>query len=305
MTTWQPNEEGIFDDLPADTYHAAPGVSNSQLKHLDPPARFPVAIAEKVTPTPFMRMGTLVHHAILEPEKPMPAIVCQPESYPAPATHADVKSGKINAGDPLKWSNNAKWCKGWYASQKAAGQEIMTSEEFVVLRECLAAIENDGTCQAIFESGKGELSVFAGMLLPYSRRLILRRMRIDWVNTDQRLLADIKVVQKGMAERHQWEKLAFDRRHHVQAAYYIDGWNDMCDEESRVDRMIFVAVEREAPYLVAKYEVKVGGEVYNAGREQYLRDLETLAECQATQSWPGYATGIQAMGLPRFARKNL
>ena len=103
---------GIHHDLPADEYHAANGVSNSQLKHLNPPARFPVAMATKTEPTPFMRMGTLVHAAILEPDKPFPAITVQPETYPAPATHADVKAGKIAAGEPLKWSNNAKWCKG-------------------------------------------------------------------------------------------------------------------------------------------------------------------------------------------------
>ena len=87
------------------------------LKHMDPPARFPVETQKKVKPTPWMRMGTLVHHARLEPDVPLPRIVVRPPTYPAPADHEKVKEGTIPAGHPLKWFGGAGYCKRWEKAQ--------------------------------------------------------------------------------------------------------------------------------------------------------------------------------------------
>src|ERR1043165_8519081 len=59
MHSFTPNTEGIFEDLPAHVYHAAPGVSNSMLKNMEPPARLPVYLAEKREPTAAQIIGTL------------------------------------------------------------------------------------------------------------------------------------------------------------------------------------------------------------------------------------------------------
>ena len=293
---------GIYHDLPAEQYHAHHGISNSQLKHLDPPARFPVAMLEKVEPTPWMRMGTLVHHAILEPDKPFPAITVQPETYPAPATHADVKAGKIAAGEPLKWSNNAKWCKGWYAAQKQAGQDVMSAQEFEVLNGCVKALTNDHLVSRSLAEGEGEVSFLAPLTLP-SGREVLRRGRIDWVR--QPVIYDIKVVQEGMGAREAFEKLAFERRYHVQAAYYMDGLNSMATPGDEVEAFVFFVVEREAPFLISRFEVPINCELAEVGRAQYIQDLETFMDCKESGVWPGYPAGFQPLGLPGWARRKM
>jgi len=295
-------DPGIHHNIPAEQYFSARGVSVSMLKHLNPPARFPVAMAEKVEPTPYMRMGTLVHAAILEPDKPLPAITVQPETYPAPATHADVKAGKIEAGSPLKWSNNAKWCKGWYAAQKQAGQDVMSADEFEVLKGCVKALSDD---KLVFDSlccGEGEVSFLAPLTLP-SGREALRRGRIDWVRPP--VIYDIKVVQEGMGAREAFEKLAFERRYHVQAAYYIDGWNEVCELGEEVEAFVFFVVEREAPYLVSRFEMPFNCELAEVGRTQYIADLETFMDCNESGVWPGYPPGFQPLGLPAWAKRKL
>ena len=295
---------GIHHDLPADEYHAANGVSNSQLKHLNPPARFPVAMATKTEPTPFMRMGTLVHAAILEPDKPFPAITVQPETYPAPATHADVKAGKIAAGEPLKWSNNAKWCKGWYAAQKQAGQDVMSTYEFEVLRGCVKALSEDVESWKCLgdERCKTEVSVFAPLTLPSGRQLT-RRMRLDCINPPN--IYDIKVVQEGVGAREAFEKIAYERRYHVQAAYYMDGWNSMAEPDKQVQNFIFFVVEREAPFLVSAFFVPLNCELYEVGRAQYIQDLETFMDCKESGVWPGYPAGFQPLGLPGWVKRKI
>ena len=38
-----------------------------------------------------------------------------------------------------------------------------------------------------------------------------------------------------------------------------------------------------------------------AGRAEYERALELLRECRAADQWPGYATGVARLDLPRWA----
>ena len=48
---------GVYFDLPAEDYHAADGVSQSMLQHMDPPARLPVYLAEKREHLPMLEGG--------------------------------------------------------------------------------------------------------------------------------------------------------------------------------------------------------------------------------------------------------
>ena len=66
-TPFEPNTEGVWLNLPSETYHAAPGLSHSMTKHLNPPGLLPVYLSEKHEPTAAMMMGTLVHQ---RPKRP-------------------------------------------------------------------------------------------------------------------------------------------------------------------------------------------------------------------------------------------
>ncbi len=286
MTTFQP---GIHRNIPAEEYHSANGVSNSQLKHLDPPARFPVALSTPVEVTPYMRMGTLVHHAILEPDRPLPGIVKRPETY------TDEK------GAVKPWHGSSNTCKAWLADHKRLGFEILTSEEFDTLRNCVRALEEDPQASALLSGCDTEVSVWAPLVLP-SGREVTRRCRLDAVRSP--VACDIKVVQAGMGAKRDFEKLAWDRRYVVQAAYYLDAWNSVCAEGEQLEAFVFVVVERAAPWLVSRYEIAVGSDVYLAGREQYLRDLEVYSLCVETKHWPGYQDGFQKLELPAWVRRN-
>jgi len=295
-----PDADGIYVGLIDGIYRRAPGASVSSLKYLDPPARFPNRKHEP--PTAAMRMGTLVHSLILEPDKPLPRIVLKPTEYPA--DHPQVLSGKVKAGTELKWSAS-HWCKAWAKAQEDAGNDVMTEKEWETLNACVEAVANDEMAAAILSEGFGEVSWFSTLELPSSRRTVRRKGRIDWASPGRRFLADVKKVSEDGGRREFWEANAWDRRYYVQAAYYLDGWNEQADAENQVEKFIFIVVESEPPYLVSKFEIRVGDELYEAGRSQYLQDLETLMECKATGVWPGYLPGVQPMGMPGFARRKL
>jgi hypothetical protein len=285
MTTF-PN--GIHLNIPADVYHAANGVSNSMLANMDPPARLPVYLSKKREVTPYMRLGTLIHHAILEPEKPMPGVWVQPLTY-------ETDEGELKA-----WHNGAKKCKDEVAKQKAAGNEVLKLDEFSALRECVRALESDELVANSLAVGEGEVSVAAPLTLP-SGRLVLRRARVDWLRRGQ-CIYDIKKVGNGNASKRQFERLAWDRRYFVQAAYYLDAWNSSCAPSEDVKAFCFFVVEDEAPYLVGRYEIQLESREHLKGREIYMRDLETYALCKETGKWPGYGDGFEKLELPYYAK---
>lgn len=313
---------GIHFNLPASVYHSSPGISNSMLSNMDPPARLPVYLREKREPTPYMRMGTLIHHAILEPGREMPGFIMQPETYP------DSKGGVS------KWHNGATWCKNWREEQASIGNEVLTKDEFATLTGCVRALESDPLASAAFSQGEGEVSLCDELTLP-SGRIVTRRARLDWVRKGQ-VIYDVKKVGLGMASPQAFGRLAYDRRYYVQSAYYMDLWNAVCrqpdprlkeeftgdrrldgiitpefeqwmdfraalDHGERVESFVFFAVEDSAPYLVNRFEVIEGSHTHLMGRERYMKDLETYAQCCETGIWPGYGEGFQPLEMPRWA----
>jgi PDDEXK-like domain of unknown function (DUF3799) len=272
VNTWQPNVIGVFFDLPAETYHKAPGVSNSMLGEMDPPARLPVYLSEPRKVTPWMRMGTLIHHRILEPHKPLPQIAIVPETYQSD-------------DGPKKWTFAAKVCQSWRRQQEVEGRLIVTASEMEAIDGCVNAILEDGVCATIFRSGFSEVSVFNRIQTQAGE--VLTRARIDWVPDRSNALVDIKKVGKGNAAKAEFLKLAIDRGYHRQAGGYLENWNAQADAENQRDQFVFIVVEDVTPYLVNV--IPMGPRTLALGREEYFKGLETYAQCVRDKSWPGYS----------------
>ena len=137
---WQEGAQGVFTGFSAETYHKAYGVSHSMLRHMEPPARLPAYLTEPRVVTADMVLGTLTHHMILEPDKPMPKVVLQPDTYPAQPDSSAVKAKKAAVGDPLEWHNSAKYCKRWHAEAHASGLIVLTSDRMDSLRGMVKSV---------------------------------------------------------------------------------------------------------------------------------------------------------------------
>lgn len=269
---FEPNVPGIYD-MPAADYHAAPGVSNSMLGHLNPPARLPAYLSAPRKETPAMLRGTMIHQRILEPDRPLPRLAIQPEDM----------------------SLATKEGKAWKAEQLAAGREILGPKEGAALVGCVEAIRSDPYCQSIFKAGKAELSVFCELEGAFTKR------RLDWLPDGSNSLVDIKTVRGGYGGLREFTKLMIDRRYHVQAAFYLDGWNKVMGATDPRTCFCFVVVEDEAPFLVSRYVVS--DMLMEVGREQYRRDLITYEECRVSGRWPGHPAGIEIIEAPNWMRR--
>ena len=279
MTTFQPNIPGVYHGVPMSVYRQAPGVANSTLNHMHPPARCLHYLTQPPEdPTVDMVMGTLIHDAILK--QPSQAIAVPPETYPA-------KDG------PKPWNFNAHYCQDWRRDQESAGRIVLKQAQLDEVNGCIRAIFQTPECAAIFSAGDAEVSVFTRREPPG----ILTKSRIDWVPRGTNYLVDIKKVSQGNAEPIAFAKLAVERGYHRQAWSYLSAWNAETGESR--EHMAFVVVESEPPHLVSI--VYLDAATIESARRTYEARLERFAECQRTGVWPGYGAGYQFPVTPGYA----
>ena len=271
-------QPGIYPDLDSRDYHALPGASASRLRKLwqSTPAHLK---AEMDSPkeSDALKLGTLAHHVILEPDKPIPNLVTPPDEY-AP--------GK-------KWTYAATACKEWRASQERAGNTVLTADEYDSLFGMVRSIAEHSMAASTLECGRSELTC----LVHDSTNNIDVRCRLDFVPDGRDFLVDFKTAQS--ASEHDFERHAFTLGYHIQAALYLDVWNALAGSDDRRTGFRFVAVEKAPPYAVNVFDASP--EFISRGRADYKRALATFARCVAEDHWPAYSPDVKPLGLPRFA----
>ena len=120
------------------------------------------------------------------------------------------------------------------------------------------------------------------------------RCRPDAV-TERGVIVDLKTTRDASPE--EFARSIAQYRYHVQAAFYSDGYRAAFGEAPR--GFVFIAVETEAPYLVAVYVASEA--MTQRGRIDYQADLDTFRWCRDHNDWPGYSGHPLTIDLPKWA----
>ena len=245
-------------------YHAMPGISKSGLDLINrSPAHYRWAQDNPSDPTPAMRIGTLTHLAVLEPER------FDAECVVMPQMDRRTKDGK------LRWEE---------FQAQYPDHELLTSDEHTRITAIRDAVRAHPMARKLMDRIEAvELSMF----WKDPQTGVDCRCRPDAVLQNGTLI-DLKTTRDAGPG---FERSVRQYRYHVQAAFYGDGMGGM---EERP--MVFIAVETEAPYLVSCNII--GPDSLVAGREAYRRNLDTYAKCVESGIWPGYSDTIQTVNLP-------
>jgi exodeoxyribonuclease VIII len=108
---------------------------------------------------------------------------------------------------------------------------------------------------------------------------------MDWLAPG--VIVDLKTtVHAGQEFAHSVRKY----RYHLQAAMY-SRIAQLCGIDNCA--FIFVAVERDFPYGVGVYELSQ--EDMDNGLNLYYGLTRRLVECEDTNQWPGYTTGVETL----------
>ena len=272
-----PELYGVHFDLPAADYHALPGASASQLRTLwqSTPAHLKASLDEPRETTAAMMLGTLAHSVILEPDKPLPGIVIQPDEY---------EPGK-------KWTNAAKVCKEWRAAQEQAGLLVLKADEYDAVLGMSSAIADHQIAGPMLENGKPEVS----LVTHDTANGIPVRARLDFVPDGAPFLADVKTTQDASARG--FERKAYESGFHIQAALYLALWNSLTGETRTGFR--FIVCEQKPPYAVNVFDASP--EFLSTGNYAFKQTLATYARCVHEDSWPAYPPTLQPLSLPKWA----
>jgi exodeoxyribonuclease VIII len=260
----------VRHDLTNAEYHASPAISKSGLDLIrKAPALYKWRRENPSEPTPAMRLGTLTHTAVLEPDLFPSTTIVMPESI----------DRRTSAGKAA-----------WAAFQiQSAGREIVTAEESAKLAAIRDAVRSHpAAAKALAGSPVIEQSIF------WDVDGIACRCRPDAV-TERGVIVDLKTTRDASPDG--FAKSIHQYRYHVQAAFYSDGYKAAFGEPPR--GFVFIAVETEPPYLVAVY---VASETMTSrGRIDYQTDLDTFRRCSDANEWPGYSDAPLTIDLPKWA----
>lgn len=251
-------------NFPEREYRQAPGYSQSDLKQiLDCPQRLYASKVQgiKQPETPAMFEGTMLHAATLEPDTfERRYAVCGPRN---------TKAGKEQA-----------------KQIEAAGVLAITQAQYNKAMGVRLAVAQNPLASELLSSGEPEVSIFdqdEETGLPIKGRL-------DWICLDGTIV-DVKTVGAGKAGPAEFAKQVGSFRYHMQAAHYM--------ELASAERFIFLVIEREAPFLMAVYEIDQAA--LTEGENLRRRALRLVADCDKAGEWPGYTPELQTLSLPSWA----
>lgn len=287
---------GAHRDMPASRYHSMPGASASRLRKLwqSSPAHLRVEMRKQVEPTPAMILGTLAHHAVLEPEKPLPRLVVPPATYPAPSDSSLVKTKKVAVGDAVDWSWSARFCKEWRRNLEAVGMMVVSQSTYDSTFGAAISVARHPIAGPLVADGDSEVS----LLTWDETNDIGVRCRLDHVPPG-RSLVDCKFTHDVTPRA--FAKHAFEMGYHIQAALYLDVWNSLCGADEPKDQFVFIACEQSEPWAVNVFTCSP--DFIELGRQHAAEMLALFARCLREDRWPAYPEHVHTLSAPRWALK--
>ena len=263
---------GLIPGIPIEEYHRGPATSKSQLDQLaKSPAHYLASLTTQRKETAAMRIGSLFHGLVLEPERVRIAV--------APVCDKRTKDGKAT----------------WEAfCAENIGAEVVTSEEGEMLTGMVASVRAHPAANALL-SGPGIAEGSAYWVDEYSGELC--RCRPDFYRQDLGIIVDLKSTED--ASLREFARSIAKYRYQVQSAFYQDGVEASTGDY--IKGFLFVAVEKKAPYAVAVYQLDMQG--VEAGRIAYRDNLAELADCKSSGKFPAYSDRVETISLPAWAAK--
>jgi hypothetical protein len=208
------------------------------------------------------------------------------------AVHAKVlgQGAEVVVVDADDWRSRA--ARDARQEARDAGKAPLLTREFEAVNAMAESVLAHPTGKALLsQPGDTEVSLFADV------DGVPTRSRFDFLpdRTERRTVAvDLKTTVD--ASKRAFESSVARYEYAVQRAWYLDDLRVITGESDA--EMVFLAVEKEPPYLVAVYQVP---SVWaDKGHVMAARARSVWAQCNSAGEWPGYAPTIQLLDEPTW-----
>lgn len=259
---------GVYDTYTNAEYHAADGISKSDLDLIHKsPAHY---IAARHEETPALRFGSAFHCAVLEHDR-------FNEAY------------TIVEGD-----RRTKVVKDAIKDAEAAGKIILTADDFNAIMSMTESVLKNPICAALLRDSLKEHSVFGEL------DDVRVKCRPDGWNVEKSVLFDLKSTEDASPEG--FARTVAKYRYHVQDAFYRHVVASATGGDADDLSFIFIAVEKKPPFAVALYQLDELAALQ--GWVDAREDLRRYKAAKDTDKWGGYSPRIETLSLPRWAVSN-
>lgn len=262
--------------MPRSEYDAIDALNISRLKEIKrSPQHYKYRLTHPHT-TDAMTLGVATHVACLEPER-----------FAADFIVWDRKtdSGKAAPRNGKAWDE-------FKAHAASCEYTILTADEAAEAQAIAKAVRSNELAMAYLQSGDPEVTVEAMM---HGRAC---RGRVDWltvIDGQHPYIVGLKTARdcRHFAFGHQAARLGY----HIQWAWYFDLLATAPAYENA--GVVEIVVENTPPYSVAVY--RIGTDIIEQGRDEYLQLLATLTDCESRDIWPGPVPTEEWLTLPSWA----
>jgi hypothetical protein len=264
---------GLHENVAPEIYHAKiAGVASKSV--LDMIARAP-AIYEawlngvEAEPNEALIFGSALHCAALEPER-------FSKEYAVEETWGDLRYKAAKDARDL-WR------------REHLGATPLSAKDGSKIAGMVGALMAHPLAGPIVRDGRAEVTA---KWIDQQTGLVCKS-RADILH-DHGFLADLKTTTDASAKA--FGRTIANFRYHAQAAMYLHGFSEV---GATVGQFLFVAIEKEPPYLVAVYALD--DDAINRGHQLIRADINTLAGCVASGVYAGYPERIETLSLPPWA----
>ena len=272
----------IYTGVPFDAYLQWPYLNNTLLSHAARSmAHFRAAEeADEEKSSDAQQLGSLIHTGVLEPDQIRRQFVVQPDFT------ARVLEEKPDCKKPRATSRYRELVAEF--QQLHNGKQIVSQDEYDAVLGIHATLREHPRAAKYLRQGRTEVS----LVWDDPETGLRCKARIDYWQQRSRRLTDLKTTRDGS----RFEKFVAEYGYHRQMAFYADG---LAILTGKAHEACLVAVEPCSPFAVRA--APLGSEALDAGRQEYRRLLNQIAECRENDHWPGYADP-EAWVLPAWAR---
>lgn len=263
--------DGLVYGMPEHEYHApVDELSSTGAKLiLESPAKFDWQVRQgnRVHRDAY-DLGTAVHTKVLGTGHA--AVTCPPDLL-------DKTGGMRTAA-----------AKEWKEQQQAAGIPVVSADDLTVIDRMAEAVMAHPTARMLFERpGNAEVSVFDDYLG------VKRRGRFDYLPDDGGIAVDLKTSLDASVRGFAKSAVAFG--YHIQRGHYLD----ILSRLGREADMLFVVVEKTAPYLTAVH--RLSEQFAEMGHAEALEAVDVYRRCMDSGVWPGYPDEVTEVMPPVYA----
>lgn len=284
MSWFQPQAGEFYDGLSNEAYHRGPGVSSSAIKRvLKSPAHYRASLEAPEPQTAAMRLGTMRHTMLLEPETFDELYIVRP---------ADL-DGRTKAG------------KAWLSEARETGREVVSWSEHEGLVRFCAAVREHPLWSGIVEGGRPK-HIERSYYWEDEGTGLLCKARTDVLIEfgDHNLILDLKSTKDSSPE--QFARQAHRLGYHISASHYCRGVRSVTGHPC--DFILVAAEYGEASevnfYLLCTSNAVTGQQ--RLGDQECRKALALIAKCGERDEWPTATRDeVVPLELPRWAEREI